>query len=280
MGHLLPILKEIFSKPEIIRRPEEMVMGEETQTQDFFNYGQGDTVLRAAYLFHAKWASASFANCKRVLDLGTGPANQISLIAQMNPHIEFVGVDLSEKMLELARRNCANMNLKNITFYQDDITKLQVFKEQEFDGVFSSVALHHLPTEEDLVKTFQNARRVLKDNYAVYITDFLLVKTMQSIEYLLSLNKDQPDLFKQDYEASLKAAFSSEQFLRSYLPYLDLARMYTSFGAKFLMILKTKSYDMNPLALQTLQNEVKKLSKQHRDIYKNLSILFSLTGLR
>lgn len=279
MGHLFPILKEIFSKQELTRTPEGMVMGDEAQAQDFYNYGQNDTVLRASYLFHAKWASATFANCKRVLDLGTGPANQISMIAQMNPQIEFVGVDLSEKMLDLAKKNCDMMKLKNITFVQDDITKLESLKKQEFDGVFSSVALHHLGTEEDLARTFQNARRVLKNEYAVYITDFLLVKKRQSIDYLLSLNKGQPEIFKQDYEASLKAAFTIEQFQRSYSPHLDLAQMHTSFGAKFLMILKTKSFDINSEALRILNDEVKKLSKSHRDIYKNLSILFALDGL-
>ena len=153
MSHVLPILKEMLSKPTLKRVPEQMVMDLETQTQDFFNYGLGDTTLRASYLFHAKWASKSFAQCKRVLDLGTGPANQISILAQMNPAIEFVGVDLSDKMLELAKMNCKNLGLKNVSFIQDDMTQLSRLKEGEFDGVFSSVALHHLPQVFDLENT-------------------------------------------------------------------------------------------------------------------------------
>lgn len=279
MNHISSIIKEVLSKPELTRVPEAMVMSESEQAQDFYNYGLGDTVLRASYLFHAKWASKSFAHCKRVLDLGTGPANQISILAKMNPHIEFVGVDLSEKMLELAERNCRNLNLKNISFVKDNITILSKIKDHSFDGVFSSVALHHLPSEQDLAMTFRNVSRVLTANSAVYITDFMLLKKRASIDYLLSLNKDQPKIFKDDYYASLLAAFTKNIFMQSAVPVLDRAKMYTSFGAQFLMILKSKSHPLSPLAEEYLDSELQKLSKSHRNIYNNLSILFSLSRM-
>ncbi len=279
MNHILPILKEMLSKPKLRRIPEQMVMALESQTQDFFNYGLGDTALRAAYLFHAKWASRTFANCKRVLDLGTGPANQLSILAQMNPSIEFVGVDLSDKMLELAQNNCAKLGVKNVTFVQDDMTQLSQLKAGEFDGVFSSVALHHLPNELDVEKTFKNARRVLKDRYSVYITDFLLVKNEQSIRYLLSLNETQPAVFKQDYEASLRASFPKRDFQRAASQYLDEAELYTSFGAQFLMVLKTPSYDLAQSAQCLLHSELERLSPATKNIYKSLAILMALRGM-
>lgn len=279
MNHLSSILKEVFSKPELTRIPETMVMSESEQTQDFYNYGLGDTVLRASYLFHAKWGSKTFANCKRVLDLGTGPANQISILAKMNPHIEFVGVDLSEKMLELAQENCRKLNLKNISFIKDDITTLSKVADQSFDGVFSSVALHHLPSEEHLAMTFKNVSRILTVKRAVYITDFLLLKNKNSIDYLLSLNKEQPQIFKDDYYASLLAAFTKSSFMHSAGPILDSSKMFTSFGAQFLMILKSKSYSLSPIAQAYLENELENLSKTHKNIYSNLSILFSLSGM-
>lgn len=279
MNHIVPILKEMLSKPKLQRVPEHMVMDLETQTQDFFNYGLGDTALRAAYLFHAKWASRTFAKCKRVLDLGTGPANQISILAQMNPSIEFVGVDLSDKMLELAKQNCAKLRLKNVTFVQDDMTQLNKLEDGQFDGVFSSVALHHLPDASDVEKTFKNARRVLTEAYSVYITDFLLVKNEQSIQYLLSLNETQPAIFKQDYEASLRASFPKIDFQNAASRYLDEADLYTSFGAQFLMVLKTHSYELDPLAQRFLDSEIEKLSRNTKSIYKSIAALMALHGM-
>lgn len=279
MNHIMPILREMLSKAELKRVPEQMVMDSENQTQDFYNYGLGDTTLRASYLFQAKWASKTFANCKRILDLGTGPANQISILAQMNPDIEFVGVDLSDKMLELAKKNCDRLGVKNISFVQDDMTQLSSLKDGEFDGVFSSVALHHLPQASDLENAFKNARRVLKPDYAAYITDFLLVKNAASINYLLSLNEGQPKIFKDDYEASLRAAFPKENFLSASGKYLAHAQFFSSFGARFLMVLKTKSYDLNPAAEEFLKNELRKLSKKNRGIYDSISILLALDGM-
>lgn len=279
MNHLVSILKEMLSSQELVRTPEKMVMSESDQTQDFYNYGLGDTVLRASYLFHAKWASKTFVNCKRVLDLGTGPANQISLVAQMNPGIEFVGVDLSDRMLALAEQNCKKLNLKNVTFIQDDITQLQHVKDRQFDGVFSSVALHHLPSVNDLNNTFTNMARVLSSQKAIYITDFLLLKNRQSIDYLLSLNKEQPKVFKDDYEASLLAAFTKSDFEEATRPVLDFAKFYSSFGAQFLMVLKSESYNLNSYSEQILSEELKKLSKENRSIYQNMSILFALRGM-
>jgi arsenite methyltransferase len=279
MKHIVPILKEMLSKPKLQRVPEHMVMDLETQTQDFFNYGLGDTALRAAYLFHAKWASRTFAKCKRVLDLGTGPANQISILAQMNPSIEFVGVDLSDKMLELAKQNCAKLRLKNVTFVQDDMTQLNKLEDGQFDGVFSSVALHHLPNASDVEKTFKSARRVLTEVYSVYITDFLLVKNEQSIQYLLSLNETQPAIFKQDYEASLRASFPKIDFQNAAAKYLDEADLYTSFGAQFLMILKTRSYELDILAQRFLDSEIEKLSRNTKSIYKSTAALMAFHGM-
>lgn len=109
-------LKEMMFFSELTRTPEKMVKSGAEQALDFYNYGLGDTVLRASYLFLAKLATKTFAHCKRIIELEASPANQISLVAQMNPEIEFVGVDLSDKMLELAESNCKKLNLINITF--------------------------------------------------------------------------------------------------------------------------------------------------------------------
>lgn len=279
MKHIIPVLKEMFSTNQLARVTEPMVMSDEAQTQQYYQYGLGDTTLRAAYLFHAKLASQTIQNCRRVLDLGTGPANQLSLIAQFNPQVEFVGVDLSDHMIAIAKKNCSDLGLKNVTFIQDDITKLSKLKDQSFDGVMSSVALHHLNSVTDLEATFKNISRVLSEKGAVYITDFLLVKNPQTIEYLVNLNAKQPDLFRLDYENSLKACFKESDYDKLRDLYLPHAEVCTTFGAKFLMIMKSKASPLKKEIEARLDNEISKLGKENQSVVRNLSALFYLNRI-
>lgn len=279
MSHLLPILKEIFSSQQFVRTPEPMIMNDDNQTQQFYQYGLADTALKAAYLFHTRLACKTIKHCQRVLDLGTGPANQLSLIAQLNPHVQFVGVDLSESMIRIAKKNCSDMGLKNVDFIQDDITQLAKIPNHSFDGVISSVALHHLNSVPDLEATFKNIKRVLSNNAAVYITDFLLLKNKKSIEYLLSLSLNQPDIFRLDYKNSLKAAFAEKDFLKLRDIYLPDINVYKTFGFKFLVILKSKSWHLDKVVEDKINAEIKKLGKENRNIIKSLSLLLSLDGL-
>ena len=279
MKHLLPVLKEMFSKNKLVRVTEPMIMNDEDQTQQYYQYGLGDTTLRAAYLFHARRASQTIQNCRRVLDLGTGPANQLSIIAQYNPQVQFVGVDLSDKMIAIAKKNCSDLGLKNVSFIQDDITKLSKIEDQSFDGVMSSVALHHLNSVQDLEATFKNVNRVLSKNGSVYITDFLLVKNPETIDYLVSLNANQPELFRLDYENSLKACFTENDYRRLRDQYLPQVEVQTTFGAKFLMVMKTKSSPLKKEIEAQINDEVKKLGKENKSVVRSLSTLFCLNQI-
>ena len=276
MNHIVPILKEIFSQQVLVRTPEPMIMNDLEQTQQYFEYGQSDTVFRASYLFHAKWASRTIQNCKKVIDLGTGPANQLIIIAKLNPHIKFYGVDLSEQMIEIARKNCKNLNVENVDFIYDDISKLSSVQDSSFDGAISSVALHHLNDTETLENTFRNLNRVLKKEYAVYITDFLLLKNPASLDYLVSLNKNQPELFKLDYVNSLKASFFEKDFRQLKDKFFPDLELHKTIGAKFMMILKSKSYRLNKETEMMWNSEFKKLGKENQKICKNLSMMFAL----
>jgi arsenite methyltransferase len=276
MNHIVPILKEIFSQQVLVRTPEPMIMNDLEQTQQYFEYGQSDTVFRASYLFHAKWASRTIQNCKKVIDLGTGPANQLIIIAKLNPHIKFYGVDLSEQMIEIARKNCKNLNVENVDFIYDDISKLSSVQDSSFDGAISSVALHHLNDTETLENTFRNLNRVLKKEYAIYVTDFLLLKNPASLDYLVSLNKNQPELFKLDYVNSLKASFFEKDFRQLKDKFFPDLELHKTIGAKFMMILKSKSYRLNKETEMMWNSEFKKLGKENQKICKNLSMMFAL----
>lgn len=281
MKHILAILRELFSKKLLEREIEKMVMTGE-QVLSYSAYGEADSALRAAYLFHAYWASQSFSGCKRVIDLGCGPANQLLLLAKLNPQIHFVGVDLSEDMLKLAQKNKESSGINNVEFVADDITQLSKLADKSFDGVFSSVALHHVSTEKDLYAVFSQVERVLSGPRALYITDFILLKNPKSIDYLLELNWQQPELFRLEYLNSLKAAFSLVHFKKVHeLVHTDF-KIYHTKLANFLMIMKTPSLtsEENMNFSQLFNDEVRKLSIKNLQTYRDLSLMFSVSGLK
>lgn len=273
------LLKELFSRPQLKRTPEPMVMNNINQVKEFCQFGESDTVLRASYIFHAYQISKTIKNCKKVADLGCGPANQLCLVAKMNPQIMFYGIDLSESMILLAKENCERLNIKNIEFIVDNISELKNVPNNYFDGAISTVALHHLPQLEDLENFFMNLKRVLTINYAIYFTDFLLPKNKSTINFLLNFNKEQPAIFAKDYEYSIKAAYSKKDFLHLKKKYLPRLNIYTTAASNFLMILKTEFNEPSKEAKEISNFEFSKLSKENKFNYRLMQILFYVGGL-
>jgi len=80
-----------------------------------------------------------------VLDLGCGPATQLGQLARLNPECDFIGLDLSEPMLQKAGNRVAKLGLSNVEFRRGDISNLDSFDDKSIDAVTSSLALHHPP---------------------------------------------------------------------------------------------------------------------------------------
>jgi 2-polyprenyl-3-methyl-5-hydroxy-6-metoxy-1,4-benzoquinol methylase len=77
----------------------------------------------------------------RALDFGCGVGRlSAALAAQFR---EVVGVDISARMIALARRHHAGVG--NLTFVRNTRSDLQAFAAGEFDLVYSLIALQHVP---------------------------------------------------------------------------------------------------------------------------------------
>ena len=75
---------------------------------------------------------------ERVLDLGTGPGEPALTIASLvGPEGRVVGVDLSEKMISIARRVSADRSVGNVEFRVMDCSALEL-AAGEFDAAVSS----------------------------------------------------------------------------------------------------------------------------------------------
>ena len=112
-----------------------------------------------ACLNHRLVADARLRRGMRVLDLGSGTGYPALLAAQtVGPAGSVVGIDLAERMLDVARRKASSLALANATFRTGDVTSLP-FEAGSFDAITSRFCLMFLP---DIPKAAAEIARVLK----------------------------------------------------------------------------------------------------------------------
>lgn len=278
------LLREAFGKDKFNREPEpDLVMDDKDQVAAFAQAGRVDGVMSASYLFNTARISQVIQDCNKVLDLGCGPATQLAQIAQVNPKIEFYGVDLSESMLENARIYCDELGMDNVFLKKDDISSLKTIADGSMDAVISTLALHHLPSNELLRKCFEQIKRVLKKDGALYVVDLSRLKSLYSILYFAYMNKDyQPAIFSLDYERSLRAAFSTEEFrnLTAEIFTPSNIQVFSTFIIPLLTIIKTEDKELPVETRKEIYRLSKNLPKKYLSDLNDIRFFFKLGGLK
>lgn len=94
-----------------------------------------------------------------VLEFGTGTASNAILVKQKYPRVTVTGVDVDEKIVDIARKKIAKLN-SPISLVQYDGQHLPL-PDNHYDAVFSSLVFHHL-TPADKLNAFAEIQRVLK----------------------------------------------------------------------------------------------------------------------
>ncbi|MBK7573905.1 MAG: methyltransferase domain-containing protein [Elusimicrobia bacterium] len=279
---MLPtFLREWLGKRRFPREPEpDLVMDEKDQVEAYRVAGRIDGVMAAHYLYQTSRISQVVQGRGTVLDLGCGPATQLVQIAELNPATRFIGVDLSDEMLKEARDHAAARGLSNVEFRKQDMTRLVAFPDHSVDGVISTLAFHHLPTQAHLEKTLREVTRVLRPDGALYLIDFGRLKSLRSVLFFSYMNADhQPHLFSRDYERSLRAAFTREEFealAARCLP--PSARLLTTFRIPFLVVLKTEDRPLPAPTAERLRSLAEALSPRYKNDLEEMRLFFGLGG--
>ena len=276
-------LREWLGPRQFPREPEpSLIMDDPAQVADYEYAGRIDGVMAAAYLFHTARVSQVISGCAQVLDLGCGPATQLSQIARLNPGTSFIGVDRSEPMLARARAQLAEHGISNVEIRNDDMTDLSSIPNASVDGVISTMALHHLPSLKALEACFRQIARVLRPGGALYLADFGRLKSLKSVLYFAYQNaKHQPHLFSLDYERSLRAAFEPrdfEQAMRGTLP--AGTGMCCTFRVPFLVLIKSGDRLLPESLLHTIKHLRQQLPRRYRRDLDDMRIFFRLGGLK
>lgn len=121
-------------------------------------------------IWRRKTAKAvSKSNPKAILDLATGTADLAIELAKSNPQAHIIGVDFSEKMLEMGKAKITKQRLENqIELRWGDAANLP-FEDNTFDTVTVAFGVRNF---ENMEQGLSEIRRVLKPNGLVFILEF------------------------------------------------------------------------------------------------------------
>jgi SAM-dependent methyltransferase len=157
--------------------PEPMTDAERTLIRGLYSHdevaGLPQAALEAAAGCGNPMAIAELRAGEVVLDLGSGGGIDCFLAAkQVGPAGRVIGVDVTPDMVELARKNAADVGATNVEFKLGEIEALPL-ENASVDAVISNCVIN-LSTEKDAV--FAEVARVLKSGGRFRVSDIVWTK--------------------------------------------------------------------------------------------------------
>lgn len=144
-----------------------------------------------------------------IVDVGTGTAQIPIELAQRQPHIRIIAIDLAEHMLALAHRNVNRAQLQHAICLERVDAKRMPYPDATFAAVISNSIIHHLPQPQE---GFAQMHRVCRAGGLLFVRDLLRPASHAALQQLVDLyaagaNEHQRDMFA----ASLHAALTLDE---------------------------------------------------------------------
>jgi len=171
-----------------------------------------------------------------VIDLGSGAGFDAFIVSPIvGPNGKVIGIDLSDEMLDLARKNIEKGNYTNVEFLKGDIEQL-LLENNIADHVISNCVINLSQNKQEV---FKEAFRVLKFGGKLSISDIVL-------------EKELPEFVKNSLTGHI-ACVSGAEKLEDYLDYIREA------GFKNILIESKAEF---PLELMLADPQVGKIAKE------------------
>lgn len=101
---------------------------------------------------------------EHVLDIGCANARDISELVKSGAQV--TGVDISESMIDAAKKQLSQIGIDGVTLRVGDATRLN-FSDASFDKILCSEVIEHIP---DALQALKEIRRVLKRGGALVLS--------------------------------------------------------------------------------------------------------------
>lgn len=152
-------------------------------------------------------------NPQIVLDVATGTGDFAILSAQKLTPKHVVGIDISEKMLEVGIEKVKNLGLQNVVTLQVGDSEAISFGDNSFDAITVGFGVRNF---EDLSKGLQEIHRVMKPDGITAILEFSMpehfpVKQLYSF-YFKHILPTIGKIFSKDYDAYYYLFKSVQEF--------------------------------------------------------------------
>ena len=105
-------------------------------------------------------------NGDKILDLGCGNGRLLKLLKDKD--IDYIGIDSSKRLIEIARKSWTS-HARSIKFIVADVLDLP-FQNNSFDKIFSIAVFHHIPSKKFRLEFLKQAKSVLKPNGLLILT--------------------------------------------------------------------------------------------------------------
>ena len=149
--------------------------------------------IRTGYAQLMSFVGSRVPPASRVLDLGTGTGNTI---LHLPPDVQATGVDVSQKMLAIARQKLGD---RPATLIHDDLLNFVSSNPlDQFDAIVSTYALHHLPPAER-EHLFQEIGSKTKQSLVLVFGDLMYENDSDKTRILKRHREAHPGLAK-DFE--------------------------------------------------------------------------------